>query len=354
MHGPMTLRDYAEAEKHYREALENTSSINAILMHAVRDSFHSLIGDIWVGALTRSAFNSSKLNAALSAPLIMWDNEIPLPTKQTALAWLLTLENPMQLIGKEARSFDRVIALPESLDPNNMWVQQTGPWSSITTNHMLEHLRNFHQYKPQDFQKKINESRRDALPTLYFKEGTLTMHHRAAIDNRHDLTADQFRKICVRRLFLLSQVLTPPGMPMTLDAMEYRGMPLLPWLKCGLAVAPPSEPILWGADVKLVSSLVDPVMTQVPCATPPLWFGFTEASSAKAMFVDRYFAVRDEAIDQLRHQAPSYGVKQARWLKELSSKGMLVDAPVESSTKKNDFTSIAKGIQFKGFGDINL
>jgi len=354
MHNPITLREFAEAQRLYDLAASSPGSPSYQLVSAVRDSFHSLIGDIWVSALTRGVFSSRSLNMSLAGPLFLWDSEIPTPTKQTALAWLLTLENPIELINGTPRKYDEVIALPESIDPANMWVQTTGPWSSITSSHMLDHLRNIHQYLPQDFRKRLAESRQEPMPLLYFgTRGTLDMHYRIAVDNRHDLTPDKFRRLCVKRMFLLSEVLTPPGMPLTLDSMEYRGLNLLPWLKSGLVVAPPKEPVMWGNGVKFVSSLADPIMTQVPCATPPLWLGFSIGGLARAMFVERYFSFRRHAIEQLLQLTFSSGVKQDRWLKELSAKGML-DEPVPDDSKRSKLANLAKGIQLKGFDDLNI
>lgn len=319
----------------------------------VRDSFHSLIGDFYIGAILTGYFSARLAKMPQLPPIFLWDTEIPHPNEHTAVAWYLTLENPIELLGSGYRRRSYGVAAPECIDPYYWSAQDDGPTGSLRESYELGNPGSFSKFLPQDFRKKLMESQRNQLPPLYHRDQHLESTLLHAVDNRPDILDSELRSLVSMRTALMWQVATPPRMPMTVVAMDIRGSGLRPWTAHGLIVRPPKESVKWGKfPIRLAQGLEDPVLGSVPTATPPLWIGFTYTGGEAKAFMDSYFKVRSAALDQLRNPEIHPGVHQESWADTLRRKGLFIND--ESDAGQTSITTTKSGVQIKGLDGINL
>ena len=303
--------------------------------HIVRDSFHSLIGDIYIAAILVGYFSPRLAKMPQLPPIFLWDNEIPHPNEATAAAWYLTLENPEALVnGRSACRFG--VAAPECIDPYFWNTQDEGPTGTVRESYEFGPAESITKFLPQDFRRKLAESQRNMLPPLFHPDFHVTSNLSHATDNRADIDLDFLNRLIHIRTALMWQVATPPRMPMTVAAMDIRGSTLRPWTAHGIIVRPPKEVVPWGKyPIRLAQGLEEPILGGVPNASPPVWLGFTHSGGEAKAFMDSYFKHRPLAIKQLQLLSRHPGVQQESWSDTLRRKGLFVTEDSDGGNKKS-------------------
>ena len=298
-------------------------------VQAIRDSFHSLIGDFWVKGFVHDKIKSASKDIGHSPILTLWDAEVPVPNPHTALAWLLTCE--FDPLAARAR-----IIVPESVDPFSCNNQMEGYESTIRTSPMAYEIRNLRSRLSPEFISQFNKSNRGGPAAVYtISRGK---HKLAGLQERLPretddlrLTTEEIRAITIRRAALLRQVLTPPLSPTSQDAYWNSGFNIRSWSVHGLSVITPKtvEHRFTSAGERIhipAIDIPDSSIAKVPSVTQPLWFGFTKATTkgatAAEVWLSHYMEHRSHALELLESGDPIQ-VMNPEWQSELSLAGKL-------------------------------
>ena len=317
----MSLEDHQEAV--------NLAKLLPNHVLAVRDSFHSLIGDFWVKGFCHDKIKSASKDLGHSPILTLWDSEIPLPNPLTALAWLLTCEfDPLAARPR--------IIIPESVDPFHANNQMEGYDSAVRPSPRTYEIRNLRARLSPEFIAQFNRSNRGGPAAVYTisrgKHKLAGMQERLPRETDElRLTAEEIRSITTRRMALMRHVLTPPLSPTSQDAYWHSGYNIKSWSQHGLSVITPKSAVhrftTAGDNIHVPAvDVPDSNISKVPSVTQPLWFGFTKAttrgSTAAEVWLSHYMDQRSDALAQLE-SGDTLGVMNPEWQSELSLAGKL-------------------------------
>lgn len=344
----MTPSTVAQAAKR----IENDKAM-ATIANACRDSFHSLIGDIWVSGIQTGFFSGKTGGDNSLPPMFLWDSNIPRPNPHTITAWYLTLEDPF-ILTDAWKTMEPVVRPPMGIDPYHF--TPVDVWNSFEPPGFLgpsvqgirTNLQNTfaHEHKwqvsfsggftPTGFESQCTEI--DFLAFLQEKK-------------------DELELLAVAKLALLNRVLTPPGLSLTSNTTAHPGIQMRLWATKGLWVFPEDfkdeeeRATFASSPAKLIKSGAKQVDI-VPLGTPRFWFGFTNEHEA-AEFMKTYFKFRHIAIDMVQGNRQTAGVVNPEWEATLSKLGMLVESDEDSAVKTSKtkakadaFSAALAGMQF--------
>jgi len=310
----------------------------------VRQSFAELIADIWTQILV------TKRDAREKPLYLFWDDEVPKPTRFTALAWLLTCEAwpmPNHRTGENADLFP----------PQPFWFPHSTPYgfTGATPYGFAEGETRIASRKTMIglFAESLHRGDRDNMAKapastivyrprpqdstalgFHISESIDAFEHRYATNprwaiNSHGRIYDQglasyeiaeanyhLRALANLRREVMSGVLTSPGMPTHPDALHNStGMTIRSWSESGLAVSHANAnanamPLHWtpaNDSIKLEHGIT---IQNVPTIAPRAWFGFTHIGpdyskegpaihTASERWTANYLVHRDWAIRSL-------------------------------------------------------
>lgn len=270
----------------------------------VRDSFHFLVADFWLAGIEQGRFKEVSQEAGSAQMLILWDEEVPKPNPNTALAWTILCGNLYQIFGSGSTG---MAALPESIDPY-LWAAQSqsmmgrfaADWALPTQTHMG-------MYMGIKFRQKLKETGYDDSQIIGKWNSKSEVHlHNATLDRRRREDG-RVRSLHRFQAAAMSQILTP--LTSVYEASysdDYRGVALRGLTQHGLWVKPPaSGPLLWtqtGQEVQINSHC--PPLKHVPLGTPPVWFNFRvkhdQGREAAMRWMEALFTHMPAAADRIR------------------------------------------------------
>lgn len=333
----MSLEHYRESQRLAHMLPEHVASI--------RDSFYSLIGDIWISAIVAGAMKSSHGDIGHCPLLAMWDSSVPLPNERTALAWLLTCENDP--LATRPR-----IVLPESIDPYLYMAQQDSFEGQLMVPNGLPSIHTLKTRCSQEFMARFRSAnRRGPAPVYTIFRGKIQP---AGMNERLPRETDELRMglseieaVAIRRHALMSQVLTAPTSPTSQAAYWTRGFHIRGWSQSGLAVrlAPAKRSQITSAFDKVRvpappqivnGEPVPTLIAHVPTVTPPIWLGFTtgtvKGKEDSTAWLNEYMKFRDAAKDQFE-RGFSTGVMSPEWKISLSEAGRIEEEKAKPKAK---------------------
>lgn len=314
------------------------------LVAAATNSFHSLIGDIWIQAaildMLASAINRKR-------PFLkFWDHQVPLPNRHTALAWFLICESGFAATMAANESFCYA-ALPQSIDPAAYRVEPMIPGPVMKASNRLPLITDLRAHSSQDMRAKLQNRRdmyhgTDADGSVFYSMALgvesapttpVLMHksHRACADFRN-WTRKEIRDMWRYRMVAMSQLLTIPHMPGSSVVLSGElGAGLIEFTRHGIGIQQKAEVAKWfnqGGQLKLIHTASPLTLNFVPNMTPPVWFGFQDHLAIRK-WLEAYGAVRQEAVKDFRlgikgdKSLDPIEVQNPAWLEMAESSGLV-------------------------------
>lgn len=340
------------------------------IVEAVRDSFHSLIGDFWVAFIENRSFRSSA-GSDTSLPVVrLWDTAVPTPNLYTALAWFFIVESGEGVLygrrkGDTGLATRFVGRLPTSLNPREHSVQVRSLESSINTSDQLPQVSNLRAHMERQGSQIQTATASQATNRMHYLNYTWNgeTHVLSEPQNvQHILTdvrmePERHKILIERRLAMMRKVLVRIENPMSAANMfDCRGISIRDLTDRGLYVAAcktESRPTFLtnGGSVAAGTKMGPLELNSVPYATPPVWLGFNlatrEGRLAALAWHKAYADVRHGMAHRL-HAAinridtdkfESLGVTNPDWMQRLTEAGSAmakVDSGGSSGRKKSE------------------
>ena len=272
---------------------------------AVTISFQHLIADVWTQLLT------SKRDSKEKSLYLLWDHEVPVPNRASALAWLLTSESwPMQnhryLWREDVELFPpQTFLLPQSTPLGHAGTQPHGYarganyWhaGSRTLNSLFmeslnrddrEDMQKIRHSFPPAYRPRASEATGYGFHTRIAYERMYSLARvwttTLTVEADHNLGAYEIQESLWQldvlhrlRQHVMSNVLTQPGMPTNKDNLyQQPGMWIRNWSEIGIAVrAAEADRLLWNPDSLPIQLEHGAKLSHVPLVAPKVWFGFT-------------------------------------------------------------------------------
>jgi len=321
----------------------------------IRNSFHHLIGDLWLHAMVNKRLNLRDVKAN---PLIyMIDDDVPLPNERTALAWILACESGMVL--KSLGAYPNAepygsysFVLPESIAPRYYAVQDGGIDGRDRESIHLPAMANFRGAIGQKMREALVESGAELQPTVVEVRNGQINQRRFKLPIDLDYKSESISDLLATRDSLMRAVVSRPRVAM--DAYRLTlctGMHLRAWTNYGLAVRtiPDSMPWLDSREsVMIVPGTTGFVSPYVPRISPHVWFGFSPQRGllsnnrqARVVWAAAYVAHRMEALAMFQAANVHYQVPD--WMQEPNPdwKAQLTEAGLIQTAKAPTRSEIA-------------
>lgn len=329
----ITLADYKEALHIATYTTQRTE--------AVRDSFHSLIGDFWIKGMTLGRFPNKAVSNSTAPLLALWDSQVPIPNAHTILAWFLTCETGVAELNNEIELRPRVL-LPNSVDPYGFSVQRQDYEAQMTHSRLLPYMERLKPHMTNQMRENLPGRNIHGEPSLWTAKIPLSWADGGGSEPDRLLLPDApddvyygesyIHQARLNRIASLMKVLTPPACPTSFDNLSCgeHGLHIRSWTESCLAVQP-STPVAWDgnqAKARMSSERGSKAIQFVPLITPPLWVGFNESTDAGKdavrEWLKAYFFHRNRVIRQLnRLEDYEVGVVNPDWMVQLSEAGLI-------------------------------
>lgn len=344
----MTPSTVAQANKR----IENDKPMADIAL-VCRDSFHSLIGDLWIAGIQTNFFGGKLSNDHPLSPMFLWDSDIPRPSPYNITAWYLTLEDPL-VLSTAWNKVESFVRPPMSIDPYNfnpfdIWNGFEPPvFMGFVPNGIRPNLQNNFA-----FDYKWQSTFSGGFSSQGFESQCTEIDFTAFLSGKQE----ELEQLAVTKLALLHHVLTPPGLALTSNTTAYQGIQMRLWASYGIWIYTDesqdqeSAPRFAESQVKLTKGGTK-ILDFVPCCTPRVWFGFTNEHEAFE-FMEAYFRLRHLAIDTVQGIRLSPGVTNPEWENTLTKLGSLVESdkaevskPSKTKVKADQLSQALAGMTF--------